>query len=47
VEPGQGWAEYSFDIPDALLANRGGYDMMINTFGSKRNLVFSSITLRR
>jgi hypothetical protein len=47
VEEGEGWAEYTFDIPDALLANRGGYDLMINTFGSKRNLVFGGASVQR
>ena len=47
VEQGEGWAEYTFDIPDALLANRGGYDLMINTFGSKRNLVFGGASVQR
>lgn len=47
VEPGEGWATYTFEIPDATFANRGGFDLMINTFGSKRNLVFGGVTVRR
>ncbi len=47
VEPGEGWATYTFDLPDATFANRSGYDLMINTFGSKKNLTFGSVTVRR
>ena len=47
VEPGDGWATYSFDIPDALLINSGGADFVINTFGSKRGLVFGGVTIQK
>jgi hypothetical protein len=47
VEAGSGWATYTFTLPDASFSNRGGYDLLINTFGSKKNLVFSSISVRR
>ena len=47
VEPGEGWATYTFDIPDALLINSGGADLAIGTFGSKRNLVFGGVTVNR
>lgn len=47
VEAGSGWATYTFVLPDASFSNRGGYDLDINTFGSKKNLVFSSVSIRR
>jgi hypothetical protein len=47
VDPGEGWATYTFDIPNASFANIGGSDLVINTFGSKQDLVFGSITVRR
>ncbi|MBW3635394.1 MAG: hypothetical protein KY445_02870 [Armatimonadetes bacterium] len=47
VEPGEGWATYTFAIPDASFANAEGYDLLINTNGSKRNLTFGSLAVRR
>ncbi len=47
VEEGEGWATYSFDIPDASFANAQGYDLLINTGGSKRDLLFGSISVKR
>ena len=47
VEAGEGWATYTFQIPDASFSNRSGYDLTINTFGSKRNLVFGAVSVRR
>jgi Copper amine oxidase N-terminal domain len=47
VEPGEGWATYTFEIPNASFANIGGSDLVINTFGSKQNLVFGSVAVRR
>lgn len=47
VEPGEGWTTYSFDIPDALLINSGGADFVINTFGSKRGLVFGGVEIQK
>lgn len=47
VEGGDGWATFEFDIPDASFANRDGYDLMINTWGTRQDLLFSSITLER
>ncbi len=47
VEEGEGWATYTFDIPDASFSNTDGYDLAINTFGSKRDLIFGSITVQR
>src|SRR5204863_9076225 len=46
VESGAGWATYSFDIPDASFANRDGYDIVINSFGSRQNLIFRSLTVQ-
>jgi hypothetical protein len=47
VEGGDGWATYTFEIPDASFANRDGYDLLINTWGSRQDLVFRSLTLSR
>ncbi|HEX8551379.1 MAG TPA: stalk domain-containing protein [Abditibacteriaceae bacterium] len=47
VEDGEGTATYRYRLPDASFANRGGYDMVVNTFGSKRDLVFESISVRK
>jgi hypothetical protein len=47
VEPGEGWATYTFELPNASFANRGGFDFLINTFGSKQNMVFSSVSVKR
>lgn len=47
VEGGEGWATYELEIPDASFANRDGYDLMINTWGSRQDLVFGGITLER
>jgi hypothetical protein len=54
VEPGEGWATYTYRLPDvaaklpvATFANRNGYDIRVNTFGSRQNLVFGSITVRK
>ncbi len=47
VEPGEGWATYTFAVPDASFANAEGYDLLINTNGSKRNLTFGSLAVRR
>jgi hypothetical protein len=47
VESGDGWATYTFNIPDASFANRDGFDLMINTFGSKQDLIFSSVVVTR
>jgi len=47
VEEGEGWATYSFAVPDATFANAEGYDLLINTGGSKRDLLFGSISLKR
>ncbi|MDF2441223.1 MAG: polysaccharide biosynthesis protein PslG [Abditibacteriota bacterium] len=47
VEVGEGTVEYKFDIPDASFGNVNGYDFKINTFGSKQNLTFLSVTLQR
>jgi hypothetical protein len=47
VEGGEGWTTYTIDIPDASFANRDGFDLLINTWGSRQDLVFRSISLRR
>lgn len=47
VEAGNDWATFNFVVPDASFANRGGYDLLINTFGSKKNLVFGSVAVKR
>lgn len=47
LECGDGWATYEFEIPDASFANRDGYDLMINTWGTRQDLVFGSIVVER
>ncbi len=47
VEEGEGWATYTFAIPDATFANAEGYDLLINSGGSKRDLSFGSISVKR
>jgi len=47
VEQGTGTITYTADIPRAAFTNRDGYDMIINTWGSKQDLIFKSITLQR
>jgi hypothetical protein len=47
VESGDDWATYTIEIPDASFANRDGYDLLINTWGSRQDLVFHSLKLRR
>ena len=47
VDPGDGWASVTFDIPDAKFANASGYDLLINAGGAKAPLSFGRITLAR
>ena len=47
VEPGEGWATYNFVLRDAQLANSNGYDLLINVGGSKTDMTFGAVTLRR
>jgi hypothetical protein len=47
VEAGEGWVEYSFDVPDAAFGNIDGNDFFINTFGSKQNLFFAEVSIQR
>jgi hypothetical protein len=47
VEQGTGWVKYEIKIPDASFANRNGYDLAINTFGSRQNLIFGAISAKR
>ena len=47
VESGNGWANYTFEIPDASFGNVNGSDFVINAFGSKQNLLFSEVTLKK
>jgi hypothetical protein len=47
VEGGDGWATFTIDIPDASFANRDGFDLLINAWGSRQDLVFRSLTLER
>lgn len=47
VEPGEGWVTYTYNIPDASFANAEGYDLLINTGGSKTDLTFGSVSVRR
>jgi hypothetical protein len=47
VEEGEGWAEYTFDLPDASFGNVNGFDLKINTLGSKQEVVFGEVSLQR
>lgn len=47
VEGGDDWATFEIDIPDASFANRDGFDLMINTWGARQDLVFRSLTLEK
>ena len=47
IEEGEGWATYTFTLPDASFSNAEGYDLMINSGGSKRDLTYGAVTLRR
>jgi len=47
VEEGTGWARFEIKIPDAMFANRNGYDLVINALGSRVPMVFSSVTVKR
>ena len=47
VEEGEGWQTVTIKIRDASFANRDGFDMLINTWGSKQDLVFRSVTLEK
>jgi len=45
VEDGEGFVQYSFDLPGASFGNTDGSDFTINAFGSKQNLFVSSVSL--
>jgi hypothetical protein len=47
VEQGTGTVTYTVEIPRAAFTNRDGYDMIINTWGSKQDLTFRSIKVQR
>lgn len=47
VEGGEGWATFVIDIPDASFANRDGFDLLVNSWGSRQDLIFRSLTLER
>ncbi len=47
VESGTGWITYSFEVPDATFANAEGYDLLVNTGGSKSNLMFGAVSVKR
>lgn len=47
VEGGDGWQTFVIEIPDASFANRDGFDLMINTWGAKQDLIFRSVTLQK
>jgi len=47
VEEGEGWVTYTYQLPDASFSNRDGFDLLINTWGSKQDLVFSRVTVQR
>ncbi len=45
VEDGDGFVQYSFDLPGATFGNTDGTDLTLNAFGSKQNLYISGVTL--
>jgi hypothetical protein len=45
VEDGEGFVQYSFDLPGAVFANTDGSDFTISAFGSKQPLYISSVSL--
>ncbi len=47
VEPGEGWTTYSFDLPNASFSNRGGFDLLINSWGAKQDLLFGGVKVQR
>ena len=47
VEQGSGTVTYKIDIPRAAFTNRDGYDIIINTWGSKQDLTFKSLRVQR
>ena len=47
LEIGSGWATYTFDLSNASFSNRGGFDLLINTFGARQDIVFGSVAVRR
>lgn len=47
VESGDGWITYTFDLPNASFSNRGGFDLLINSWGAKQDLVFGSVKVQR
>lgn len=47
IEEGTGWTTYSIDLPDASFANRGGFDLLINAWGSKQDVLFGSVSVQR
>ena len=47
VEGGEGWQTFTIEIPDASFANRDGFDLMINTWGAKQDLIFRSVVLQK
>ncbi len=47
VPPGEDWATFTFTLPDASFANAEGYDLLINAGGSKADLVFGGVTVKR
>jgi hypothetical protein len=47
IESGQGWTTYTFDLPNASFSNRGGFDLLINTWGAKQDVLFGSVQVQR
>jgi hypothetical protein len=45
VEEGEGWVEYTVELPNATFSNADGSDFTINTIGSKQNLYFSDVSV--
>ncbi|HEY0072981.1 MAG TPA: stalk domain-containing protein [Abditibacteriaceae bacterium] len=47
IESGEGWTTYTFDLPNASFSNRGGFDLLINTWGAKQDVLFGSVRVQR
>jgi hypothetical protein len=47
VDPGYEWHSYRFEIEDANMANRDGYDFRVNAKGSKQDLYVFSVTVEK
>jgi hypothetical protein len=47
VEPGTGWQDISIVLHDVNFADRGGYDFLINSKGSRANLTVGAVSVAK